>query len=85
MSADGGSETRGTERVTISLPTQLSRDLRVAAEKERVSVSRWVADSVHDRLLIRRMRDYLDDYEAEFGEISDGEIATARAESTERS
>ncbi|MGH8909514.1 MAG: hypothetical protein ACRD0K_24200 [Egibacteraceae bacterium] len=82
---DDPDQPRGVERLTVSLPAQLSRALRAAAEEERASVSRWVADAVQDRLLLRRMRAYIADYEAEFGEISDQEMAQARAEATARS
>ena len=74
-----------TERLTISLPAQLSRALRAAADEEHVSISRWVADSVQDRLLLRQMAEYIREYEAEYGEISDEEIARTRAEVEERS
>ncbi len=82
---DDPDQPRGTERLTVSLPAQLSRALRAAAEEEQVSVSRWVADSVRDRLLLRRMKAYIADYEAEFGEISDEEMAQARTEAAGRS
>ena len=71
--------------MTVSLPTQLARALRAAAEEEHVSVSGWIADSVQDRLLVRRMRTYLADYEAEHGEITDEEIAEVRRQASERS
>jgi hypothetical protein len=72
------------ERVTISLPAPLGRALRAAADQEHVSVSRWVADSIQDRLLLMQMADYIREYEAEYGEISDEDIARARAELAER-
>ena len=48
-------------------------------------MSGWVADSVQDRLLVRRMRAYLADYEAEHGKITDEEIAGVRRQAAERS
>lgn len=76
---------RGSERLTVSLPIQLTRDLRAAAEEDRVSLSRWVAESVGDRLLLKRMKQYVTDYESEFGEITDAEMAQVRTDAAERS
>jgi hypothetical protein len=73
------------ERVTISLPTPIGRALRAAADAEHVSVSRWVADSIQDRLLLMQMADYIREYEAEYGEISDEDMARTRAELAQRS
>lgn len=78
-------EPSGTERVTVSLPRQLARELRIAAEDEHTSVSGWVAESVQNRLLVRRMRAYIEEYEREFGEITDEEIAEVRRRVDERS
>lgn len=69
-----------TERLTVSLAPDVAEAIRTAAAEDAVSVSRWVVDSVEDRLLLRRMRDYLDSYEADFGAITDEEIARTRAE-----
>ncbi len=69
-----------TERLTVSLPAEVARTIRAAAAEDAVSVSRWVVDSVEDRLLLRRMRDYLASYEADFGLITDEEIARTRRE-----
>ena len=80
---DEGSE--GTERVTVSLPRQVARALRVAAKEDRTSVSGLVASSLRDRLRVRGMRKYLDEYQAEFGKITDEEIAAVRREAEERS
>lgn len=74
-----------TERLTVSLPAELARTIRAAAADDAVSVSRWVVDSVADRLLLRQLRDYLAGYEAEFGEITDEEIARTRRELDDRS
>jgi len=79
-SARGPREDSGTERLTVSLPADLARSIRAAAAADAVSVSRWVVDSVEDRMLLRRMRDYLAGYEAEFGEITDEEITRIRGE-----
>lgn len=48
-------------------------------------MSGWVASSLQDRLLVRGMREYLDEYQAEFGVIIDEEIETVRRELDERS
>ncbi|CAN5150838.1 hypothetical protein BH20ACT5_BH20ACT5_08250 [soil metagenome] len=80
-----GQEEARTERLTVSVPADLARTIRAAAAEDAVSVSRWVVDSVEDRLLLRRMRDYLAGYEAEFGEITDEEIARTRRELDDRS
>jgi hypothetical protein len=85
MTAAPSESAGGTERVTVSLPTQLARALRAAAEDENVSISGLVATSIHEQLLVRRMRAFLDDYEAEHGEITDEEIAEVRRRVAERS
>lgn len=48
-------------------------------------MSRRVAESVNDRLLLKRMKEYVAAYESEFGEITDDDIAAARAAAAERS
>jgi hypothetical protein len=85
MSAAAEQPDPRVERVTISLPASIGRALRAAADAEHVSVSRWVADSIQDRLLLVQMADYVREYEAEYGEISDEDIARTRAELSERS
>lgn len=75
----------GSERVTISLPRAVAREVRAAADDEHATISGWVAQSIQDRLLVRRMRTFLDEYQAEFGEITDEEIAAVRQEAEERS
>jgi hypothetical protein len=75
----------GTERVTISLPRTVAREVRAAAEDEHVTISGWVGQSIQDRLLVRRMRTVLDEYQAEHGEITEEEIAAVRREGDERS
>ena len=85
MSAAAEQPDPRAERLTISLPPSLAGALRAAAEEEHSSVSRWVADSIHDRLLLRQMTQYVSEYEAEHGEITDDEIARTRAEVEQRS
>lgn len=80
---DDGPE--GTERLTVSLPRRVARALRAAAKEDQTSVSGWVTSSLQDRLLVRGMREYLDEYQAEFGVITDEEIQTVRRELDERS
>jgi hypothetical protein len=85
MSAAADEIPGGTERLTVSLPSHVARALRVAAEEEHTSVSGWVAESIRDRLLVLGMKAYIADYEREFGEITDEEIAAVRREVEERS
>lgn len=67
------------------MPRQVARALRVAAKEDQTSVSGWVADSLQDRLLVRGMREYLDEYQAEFGKITDEDIDAAERRMAERS
>lgn len=85
MSAAAEEISEGTERVTVSLPRHVARALRIAAEEDHTSVSGWVAESIHDRLLVLGMKAYITDYEKEFGEITDEEIAAAERRMDERS
>ena len=62
------------KKLAISLPADLAGAIKAAAEKERVSVSGWLAEAASRRLRRRRAVQAIKEYEAEFGEISEDEL-----------
>ena len=68
-----------TERVTVSLQTELAEAVRAAAEADAQNVSSWIADAARRRLASRGLRDVLSEWEAEHGSFSEDELAAARA------
>lgn len=63
------------KKIAISLPADLALAIAAAAAKEHVSVSGWLAEAAARRLRRRSAIQALKDYESEFGEISEDELA----------
>ena len=61
-------------KITISLPADLARAIKAAAESEGSSVSGWLAEAAIRRLRRRPAIQALKDYEDEFGEIGKDEL-----------
>lgn len=78
-------EEAGTDRITVSLPIGLSRRLRAVAAAEHTTVSAVVARAVRHEILLQKMGEYLDQYEAEFGKITEEEMARVRTDLDRRS
>lgn len=62
------------KKIAISLPSDLASAVTAAAQKDRTSVSGWLAEAASRRLRRRSAIQALKDYESEFGEISKTEL-----------
>lgn len=68
-----------TQKVTITLPEDLVRDLEAAARADGVPLSRLIAHAAADAMRLRRGRAALAEWEAEHGALTPQELALARA------
>jgi hypothetical protein len=63
------------EKISISLPAELVAEARTYAGG---NLSAYVADSLRRRILADRLGTYLDELDAEFGALTEDELAEAR-------
>ena len=68
------------ERLTISLESGLAAAVRDAAVTDEQNMSAWLADAARRRLVTRGLHDVVADWEAVHGELTEAELARARAE-----
>lgn len=64
----------GAEKLSISLDADLASEVRSAAADDGVSISTWLADAAEAKARQRHLRQALDAYASEFGELDDEEI-----------
>lgn len=64
----------GAEKLSISLESELAASVRAAASEQRVSVSTWLADAAQAQIRQRRLREALDAFASEEGELDPAEI-----------
>lgn len=62
-------------RVTVTLPAELVDEMRAQIGPRETSA--WVAAAIADRLALERLNSAIADYEAEFGAITETDIAHA--------
>lgn len=67
------------DRITISMDAELARAVREVAERDGLSVSRWLAEAAEDRVRNYLLGVALDAWEAEDGPLTDEELAKAAA------
>ena len=65
---------------TISMDPELRDQIDAAAASAGVSFSAWLADAARQRLRKERLLGLIAEWEAEHGEITEDEAASARAE-----
>jgi len=74
------------EKLSISFEASLAATVRAAAADEGVSVSMWLSGAAEAKARRRRLREALDAFAVEHGELTDADIdriiGDARAEST---
>ena len=68
------------DRMSISLDAALGGAVREAARRADQSLSSWLAEAAAAKLQGESLRDLLDAWESEQGELTPEEIARARAE-----
>jgi len=75
-----------TEKLSVSFDPGLAATIRAAAAQEGVSVSMWLAGAAEAKARRRHLRDALDSFAAEHGELAEADIdrliADARSGST---
>ncbi len=73
------------EKLSVSFDPSLAAAIRAAASEEGVSISMWLAGAAEAKARRRHLRDALDAFAAEHGELTDVDIdrviSDARAES----
>ncbi len=67
-----------TERVTVSLETDLAAAIREAAEADHENVSAWIAMAARRLLTARGLRQVVEEWERTHGAFTDDEITEAR-------
>jgi hypothetical protein len=67
-----------TERVTVSLESDLAAAIREAAEADHENVSAWIATAARRLLAARGLRQVVEEWERTQGAFTDDEIAEAR-------
>lgn len=74
------------EKLSVSFAPSLAATIRAAAAEEGVSISMWLADAAEAKARRCHLRDALDSFAAEHGELTDSDIdrliGDARAAST---
>jgi len=68
------------EKLAISFPPALAREVRARASAASESVSGWLADAAARKLRRIAAREALDAYEAEHGVITDEELERTRTQ-----
>ncbi len=69
----------GVQKLSLSFEPALAERAREAAEARGRSLSSFVSEAVEYRLKLEEAQRLIEDWEAEHGAITDGELARARA------
>ena len=69
-----------TQRLTITLKSDLAEAVREAAAADDQNVSAWLADAARRRLVTGGLRVVVADWEAANGAFTEEELAQARAD-----
>jgi predicted transcriptional regulator len=67
------------DRITVTMNADMAAAVRTAAERTGSSVSAWVGQAVADRIRNELLRVALDEWEAEFGALTEAELDAAAA------
>lgn len=67
------------DKLSISLEPDLGDAVRGAARQRGSSLSTWMAEAAAAKLRAEALAQYLDDWEAQHGRLTDEELATASA------
>ena len=66
------------EKMSLSIPKALARQVRREAKAEGISVSAWVARAIEKQTKLDGLRRLVEEYETEFGAFTEEEKANAR-------
>ena len=67
-------------KLSISLPAQLSDEVRAAAHSSGQSLSAWLADAAANKLRSQALAEFLDQWERDEGPLTPEEIRRAEVE-----
>lgn len=67
----------GVEKMSVSFDLALGHAIRESASAEHQSVSAWLTDAARARLRLGAVADAVSAWEAEFGTLTDDEVARA--------
>ena len=65
------------EKISISIDEEVLADARACAEAEGISLSAWLVDAARDRTKLLGWEKLFHEYQEEFGEFTDEELAEA--------
>ena len=68
------------DKMSISLEAELGDEVRASARRAGQGLSSWIASAIAARLRSEALAGFLDDWEAEHGELTPAEIAQAEVE-----
>jgi hypothetical protein len=68
------------DKLSISLRPDLGAQVRSAASRSGKPLSSWVAEAVEARLRVQALDEFLEEWQAEHGRITEEELARARHE-----
>ncbi len=68
----------GADRITVSLDEWLSSQIKIAAAEDGLSVSEWVSRAAAARLGQPSIDEALEALEAEFGPVTEEQLAESR-------
>ncbi len=63
-----------TERVTVTIPIEMRQAAQREAEERNVALSTVVSEALAEHVRARALREVVEDYEAEFGVITEDEM-----------
>ena len=66
--------------MSVSFEAAVGDDIRRAARAAGVGLSSWLADAAARKLRADALREFLDEWEAEFGAVTPEELARAEAD-----
>jgi hypothetical protein len=68
------------DKLSVSFDPDLGDAVRAAAKRSGGGLSRWLADAATARLRAEALAEFLDTWEAQHGELTPDELATAAEE-----
>jgi hypothetical protein len=68
------------DKLSVSFEAELGDAVRAAAKRSGAGISGWLAQAATARLRADALSEFLDDWEAQHGPLTDEELATAAAQ-----
>ena len=68
------------DKLSVSFEAELGDAVRAAAKRSGAGISRWLAQAAATRLRADALSEFLDEWEAEHGPLTDEELTTAAAQ-----